>query len=192
MRFARRTFVVALFTICCVASPLWSADKEVAKQPAVGDKAADFELSTVDGKEKIKLAEQLKKGPVVLLVLRGFPGYQCPVCEKQVGNYLPRAKAFGAEKATVVMVYPGPAEGLKQHAEDFVRGKTLPENFYLVLDPDYKFTNSYRLRWDAKDETAYPSTIVIGSDSKIRLAKISMSHGGRSKPDEVLKVLQAK
>jgi peroxiredoxin len=122
------------------------------------------------------------EGSVVLLVLRGYPGYQCPVCTAQIGKFMNRAKAFAAAKATVVMVYPGPADGLKSHAEDFVRGKTLPENFHLLLDPDYKFTNSYQLRWDAKNETAYPSTFVIGQDGKVLFAKISKTHGGRSSP----------
>ncbi|MGE3314328.1 MAG: peroxiredoxin family protein [Planctomycetaceae bacterium] len=168
-----------------------AAEPDEPKRPAVGDAAADFELATVDGKEKIKLTEQLKKGPVVLLVLRGFPGYQCPLCTAQIGKFLNRSKAFAKANATVVMIYPGPADGLKSHAEDFVRGKTLPDNFLLLLDPDYKFTNSYHLRWDAKNETAYPSTFVIGQDGKIRFAKISMKHGGRSSPDEVLKAIPA-
>lgn len=195
MRCLRFPFVILFCTVlafCGTGTSLTGADKVESMRPAVGDKAADFELATVDGKEMVRLTQQVKKGPVVLLVLRGFPGYQCPVCNAQVGKFLNRAKAFAAEKATVVMVYPGPAEGLKAHAEDFVRGKTLPENFYLLLDPDYKFTNNWKLRWDAKDETAYPSTFVIDREAIIRFAKISMTHGGRSNPEDVLKAVAAK
>ena len=87
------------------------------------------------------------------------------------------------------MVYPGPAEDLKKHAEDFVRGKQLPDNFYLVLDADYQFTKTYQLRWDAKNETAYPATFVIDRGRKVQFAKISKSHGGRASVNEVLQAL---
>jgi peroxiredoxin Q/BCP len=157
------------------------------KPPRMGDIASDFTLSTVDG-EKAQLSRLRKEGPVVLMVLRGFPGYQCPVCNTQVGQLLASAKKLKELKANVVLVYPGSADGLKQHAEEFIRGKTLPDNFYLVLDPDFAFTNSYHLRWEAKSETAYPSTFVIDSDGKIQFAKISMTHGGRASAEEVLKV----
>ncbi len=187
-----RLRVAVAVVLGLMSSTVRAADEAEPKRPAVGENAPDFELASVDGKEQIKLTAQLKEGPVVLLVLRGYPGYQCPVCTAQIGKFLNRAKAFAAEKATVILVYPGPADGLKSHAEDFVRGKTLPANFHLLLDPDYKFTNSYRLRWDAKNETAYPSTFVIGQDGKIRFAKISKTHGGRSSPDDVLKAIQAK
>ena len=91
----------------------------------------------------------------------------------------------------VLLVYPGPAEGLKQHAADFVPGKTLPQNFRLLLDPDYQFTNQWGLRWSAPNETAYPSTFVLDKRGKIRFAKISQSHGGRATSQEILQALSA-
>jgi peroxiredoxin len=159
--------------------------------PAVGDIASDFSLEAVDG-EKTSLSPLLKKGPVVLIVLRGFPGYQCPVCNAQVGQFLASAKKLQARDANVILVYPGPAPGLKQHAQEFIRGKTLPENFYILLDPDFELTNAYHLRWEAKNETAYPSTFVINADGRIQFAKVSMTHGNRASVDEVLKVIPAK
>lgn len=166
-----------------------AADK--APLPAIGENAEDFELKTLDG-ETVKLSKLVTDGPVVLIVLRGYPGYQCPACTAQMGQFLSNAKKFEALKTRVVMVYPGPANDLKKRAEDFVRGKTLPDNFSLALDPDYEFTKAYRLRWEAKNETAYPSTFVIDRERKITFAKISMSHGGRASADEVLKALSGK
>lgn len=167
-----------------------AADKDKPIWPAVGDTAADFELKTLAA-ESVKLTKLVADGPVVLIVLRGYPGYQCPVCNAQAGQFLSNAKKFAAANARVVMVYPGPADGLKKHASEFVRGKTWPDNFYLALDPDYAFTKTYRLRWEAKHETAYPATFVIDRERQIRFAKISMSHGGRASAEEVLKVLQS-
>lgn len=47
------------------------------------------------------------KGPVVLVVLRGFPGYQCSFCNCQVEEFTSHASEFAG--ASVLMVYPGPA-----------------------------------------------------------------------------------
>ena len=156
--------------------------------PAVGDRASDFSLDALDG-TKVKLSDLTRQGPVVLLVLRGWPGYQCPICTKQVGDFLSRQKDLESANARVLMVYPGPADQLNDHAAEFIRGKTLPERFYFVIDPDYTFTNAYGLRWDAPKETAYPSTFVIDKDNVVRFANTSKTHGGRSSAAEVLKVL---
>lgn len=159
--------------------------------PQVGDKAADFELDSVTG-AKVELSKVAAQGPVVLIVLRGFPGYQCPVCNQQVGQYLAQAEKLKAAGAQVLLVYPGPADGLAKKAQEFINDKTIPAHFQLLVDPDYAFTNAYHLRWDAAGETAYPSTFVIQKDLKVVFSKVSQEHGGRSKPEEVLKVLSKK
>jgi peroxiredoxin len=159
-----------------------------AATPKVGDTAPDFELETLDG-ARLKLSALSQQGPVVLVVLRGYPGYQCPVCTAQVGDLLGKSRQFQAARSRVVLVYPGPSEELKNRAAEFVRGKSLPENFDLVLDPDFAFTASYGLRWDAPNETAYPSTFVLDENRVVRFAKISRSHGGRAKASEVIDAL---
>jgi peroxiredoxin Q/BCP len=158
--------------------------------PKVGDKATDFELATVSG-EKVQLSKVASQGTVVLIVLRGYPGYQCPLCNKQVKQYLEKADQFKTAGAQVLLVYPGASEKLSERAQEFIKDKTIPSNFQMLVDPDYRFTNAYHLRWDADGETAYPSTFVIGKDLSITYAKVSQEHGGRSKPDEVLKTLTA-
>ena len=127
-----------------------------------------------------------------MVVLRGYPGYQCPLCTKQFGEYLAKAKEFQAAGATVVFVYPGSADSLKAHAGDFVRGKTVPAGIHVLLDPDYTFTNAYGLRWAAKNETAYPSTFVVGKDGKLVFATVSTTHGGRVSAADALKAIPAK
>ena len=162
---------------------------DTGQPPAIGEQAPDFNLLTLAG-EKVHLGELLKSGPVVLVVLRGYPGYQCPACTAQAGDYLARGKQFAAVKANVVLVYPGPAKGLADHARDFVRGKTLPENCFLVTDPDYALTTSYGLRWERSGETAYPATLVINAAGKVLWSKVSRSHGDRTKAAAVLEVLR--
>ncbi|MEO7717349.1 MAG: peroxiredoxin family protein [Capsulimonas sp.] len=159
-----------------------------AEPPKAGERAQDFQLAALNG-GTVKLSSFLKKGPVVLVILRGYPGYQCPICNMQVGALIGSADKIIDKKAQVILVYPGPADGLKQHANEFVTGKNLPANFTLALDPDYSMIQKYDLRWDAPNETSYPSTFVIDKKANIAFAKVSHDHGNRATPDEILTAL---
>ena len=91
MKFAL-SFLSALFlTFACAAA-------EPAK---VGDTAPDFTLNTLDGKA-VKLSAENAREPVVLVMLRGWPGYQCPLCTRQVHDFVANADSF-AGKARVMM-----------------------------------------------------------------------------------------
>ena len=162
-----------------------------AERPGVGDKAPDFSLPSLAG-ESVRLSEITEKGPVALVVLRGYPGYQCPICNRQVQEFLRSARGFSEARAQVLLVYPGPDEDLVSRAREFASDKQFPQNFRLLLDPGYTFTNLYGLRWDAPRETAYPSTFLIDRDGAIFFAKISDSHGGRTTAAEVLDALKQK
>jgi len=132
-----------------------------AAPPLVGQKAPDFALSTPEGKS-VRLSEAVSKSPVVLVVLRGYPGYQCPYCNRQVQDFIQKAQGFADAD------------------------KKLPANFDLVLDPGYEFTNLYGLRWDAAQETAYPSTFLIDRQGVVFFSKIVKEHGGRTTATEIL------
>jgi peroxiredoxin len=182
---------VLLGTLFAVNGHLAAADsksKKDAAPPKVGETAKDFLLKALGGKA-VKLTELTEKGNVVLVVLRGYPGYQCPICTKQVGRFIQRAQDFADAGVQVVFVYPGPNEKLEQRAAEFVKNKALPDNFHFLLDPDYAFTTSYGLRWDAPRETAYPSTFIIDSDRKVLFATVSKKHGGRVSAKKVLRAL---
>jgi peroxiredoxin len=159
-----------------------------AAPPNVGEKAPDFTLSTPEGKS-VQLSEVISKGPVVLVVLRGYPGYQCPYCNRQVQDFIQKSQAFTDAGTHVVMVYPGPPQDLGAKANELLADKKLPDNFDLVLDPGYEFTTLYGLRWDAPLETAYPSTFLIDRQGVIFFSKIVKEHGGRTTAAEILDAL---
>jgi thioredoxin-dependent peroxiredoxin len=171
------------------ADPISTAESpKPSAPPAIGKKAPDFALESVRG-VTVKLSKLVEKNPVVLVVLRGYPGYQCPICSRQVGELLQQQDTIAEHGAHVVLVYPGPGGQLKERAEEFIADRTIPKHFHLVIDPDYTFTEAYGLRWDAPRETAYPSTFVIDRQGIVRFASVSKTHGGRVGAKEVLKAL---
>jgi len=171
-------FVTAAFYAVAASTP-----------PAVGDTAPNFRLNTLEDKP-VELKQLTAKQPVVLVVLRGWPGYQCPVCTRQVQDFIRKRDDFAARGVQVLMVYPGPANKLKEHAQEFVQDKQWPAEYLFVMDPDYSFTKAYGLRWDAARETAYPSTFIIDRENKVRFAKVSKEHGGRITSAAALEALK--
>ncbi|QGY44595.1 redoxin domain-containing protein [Maribellus comscasis] len=175
-----------LFTILLISINTYAQPQA---KVSVGDEAISFSLQTID-KEEIHLKNLYQEGPVVLVVLRGWPGYQCPVCTRQVGALVEDDYKFQDLGATVLMIYPGPSEQLQEHAEEFSEDFRFPQNFIFTLDPDYSVINKYGLRWNAPKETAYPSTFVINKSGEIVFAKVSQSHGGRAENEEIFAALE--
>ncbi len=181
--FDMKTIITTLLVL--ISFVAFSQGNEYTK---TGSKAQDFKLTTIDG-NKIQLSELYKKQPVILVVLRGWPGYQCPICTRQVGSLVADKEKFKNSNATILMVYPGPSEDLQAHAKEFSEDFNFPENFYFTIDPDYSMINKYDLRWDEPRETAYPSTFVINKEGTIIYSKISTSHAGRATNEDILAVL---
>lgn len=157
-----------------------------AATPNVGERAPEFTLATPDGAH-VDLQAVEKTGKTVLVVLRGFPGYQCPYCTRQAQDFISHADDFKKAGAQVLMVYPGPPADLAGHAKDFLtKQQKLPDNVRLVIDPDYSVTNQYGLRWDAAHETAYPSTFILDRTGVVRFRKISKEHADRLSASDAL------
>lgn len=179
---ACRAFLLSVLTLGAIAVPL-SAQSE---PPALGAKAPDFTLSTPEG-APVALSGLLAKGRVVLIVLRGYPGYQCPYCQRQAHDFEAAAGKFADRNTELLLVYPGPSGDLAAHAQEFLsHSQQLPPNFHLVIDPDYTFTNLYGLRWNAEAETAYPSTFLLDRNGTVLHRKISREHGDRTTAADVL------
>jgi peroxiredoxin len=177
-----------VLSVALLYGSLWAS----AEIPNVGQPAPAFSLSTPDG-QSISLSTFTRKGTVVLIVLRGYPGYQCPYCTKQVHDFVENADKFRAMGAEVLLVYPGPSADLDQRArEALAKQNPLPGNVHLVTDPDYKFTNQYGLRWDAPQETAYPATFLIDGNDVVFYRKVSQGHGDRTTALEILTRLQSR
>lgn len=151
----------------------------------VGDMAPSVEVTDLEG-QTFTLGDTFDAGRTVLVVLRGYPGYQCGICSRQASGYLGAAGKFAAAGLNVVMIYPGPAGDLDTRAEEFLDGRTLPSGVTMLIDPDYTLVDAYGLRWDAPNETAYPSTFVISKGGKVEWARISKTHGGRADAKSVL------
>jgi peroxiredoxin len=173
-------------------SVLFSGARLFGESPAVGAIAPDFKLKTPEGTD-VQLSKWSQGQIPIVIMLRGFPGYQCPYCQKQVHDFVSHAPAFAAKGAAVLLVYPGATSGLGDHAKEFLSTQDpLPANMILVMDPDFQVTNLYGVRWDAPNETAYPSIFILDKSRRILFERISHSHGDRISAQETLNHLSLK
>ena len=191
--------VASALCVCLICGGLLApgavSAADSGKPLAVGEKAPDFELPLQGQDSYLTLSKLIADGPVVVVVLRGYPGYQCPICSRQVGGLVNRAKtlsrALGEQPNRVVLVYPGEDsnESLDRRAKEFVGSRKLPEPLVMVCDPGMEMITSWGLRWDAPRETAYPSAYVIGASGRVKWAKVSNSHSDRATVEEILKAI---
>lgn len=165
-----------------------AASIAIAAVPDNGERPPDFKLSTPEGKV-VQLSEGMVKGPVVLVVLRGYPGYQSPYCNRQLQDFITNAPTFADIGAHIILVYPGTPQDLRGKVDEFTTGKKLPADFDLVLDPGCDFTNAYDLRWNAPNETAYRSTFLINWEGAVFFSEMVKEHNGRTTATEVIEAM---
>ncbi len=157
---------------------------------AVGEKVRDFELPIVGGDGYLSLSDEVKEGRVVVVVLRGYPGYQCGICNRQVGSMVNRARALARAAHRVILIYPGEGDSLQRRAEEFMGARRLPDPLVMVRDEGMQVITEWGLRWNKHHETAYPATYVIDPDGRVQWVKVSESHAGRSNVEEILKAVR--
>lgn len=166
---------IVFLAVCLVASAL-SAKEGPDSKLEVGDRIIDFELPVVGSEEYLTLSDECKQGTVVVIVLRGYPGYQCPFCSRQIGALSNRAQALAKEAHRVILVYPGKAETIEKNSERFLGSRKLPEPLVLVRDKGMEMVTEWGLRWNARNETAYPATYVFDRNARLRWHQVSKSH----------------
>jgi thioredoxin-dependent peroxiredoxin len=104
---------------------------EMARTPAVGEQAPDFELDGTDG--RFRLSEH--RGERVVLLF--YPGDNTMVCTKQFCSYRDRADDFAALDATVVGIS---SQDLDSHTGFAAKhGLTVP----LLADVDHAVARAY-------------------------------------------------
>lgn len=103
----------------------------MAKHPAVGDNAPDFELEGTSG--TFKLSDHL--GERVMLLF--YPGDETTVCTKQFCSYRDNAEAFGALGVTAVGLSGKGVDSKKSFAEHH------DLNVPLLADPDFEVAKAY-------------------------------------------------
>lgn len=113
---------------------------------------------------------------VLLVFTRGFSGMLCPYCTTQTSRLIANYDKFTSRNTEVLLVYPGTSTQLPAFQEASIResGRTVFP-FPVLLDEDLAAVN----RLDIAASLAQPSTFLIDTEGKIRLAYVGTSAADR-------------
>src|ERR1700741_1066701 len=150
---------------------------------AVGAKAPDFTLKTLDGKP-FSLGEELGRGPVVLVFFK----VSCPTCQYALPFYERLHKAYRIKGISLVGVSQNDAKDTTAFMKEF--GITFP----VLLDDthSYPVSNAYGL-------TNVPTIFWIAQDGEIEVSSVGwlksdfeeikrkMAEAGKSAPAVLFK-----
>ncbi len=173
---------------------------EGAKQ--MGDKAPDFTLKNAMGKS-ITLADELKKGPVVLTWYRGGWCPYCNIAMAAMQKELPAIKMAGASLIALTPELPDKTlttkekNGLKFEVLTDLNhqvARTYGLLFKLTPEVEKHYENFFNLEnFNGKDATKntlpLAATYIIGHDQKILWAFLHHDYRMRAEPKDIVKFL---
>ena len=171
----------------------------------VGDKAPEFTLKNALGKE-VSLADELKKGPVVLTWYRGGWCPYCNIAMAAMQEKLPEFKAAGASLIALTPELPDKAlttiekNKLEFHVLTDLNHEVAAD-FGLVFKLTPEVEKRYRQFFDLKefngaeagtDRLPLAATYVIGQDGTIKWAHLDADYRARAEPADIVAFLQNK
>jgi peroxiredoxin len=151
--------------------------------------AGALEITLTDSKgQPIDLKKYRGQKNIVLVVMRGYPGYVCPNCSAQTSRLIRHYSEITARDAEVLVVFPGPSE----HLKDFVsvsqnQAANAEVPFPVLLDE--KFTLVDRL--GIRGNLAKPSTYILDKQGDVRFAFVGATSADRPSVKALLQQLDA-
>jgi len=121
----------------------------------------------------LDLAEFRGKKPVLLIILRGYATRVCVYCFEQMIAYKrSRLLEDWRSRVEILVVYPGPREGLTAFRRQFEKEPdyALPD-FPVLYDPNLALTVALGIT----DEQAIPTTLILDTQGKVRFSYVGES-----------------
>lgn len=173
-----------------------------AKGLLVGDKVEEFSAVDVYG-QPYSLQVALRKGPVVLLFIRG---QWCPVCNRHLSGVQDSLPKIYEKGASVVVVSPEKSEFLMRTVEKtgaeftilYDEGYTISDAFDVTFLPDSLTRIMYNTLLGAKLKESHsddserlpiPATFIIGQDGVIRWRHFDPDYKRRASVTDIVRNL---
>ena len=191
--------IIGILLICFLSATSISAQTiDEVKGLSVGTKAPDFEGKDQNGKQ-IKLSEQLKNGPVVLMFYRG---QWCPYCNRILKKMEDSLAMIKNKGALVITVSPETEDAIKQtiaktnatYSLMNDAGLKIMKGYDVAYKVDDKIVEKYKgygIDFNKSNGTngAYlpvPATYIIGTDGMIKYVYFNRDYKERASVKEIL------
>lgn len=136
----------------------------------------------------VDLRQYRGKQSVVLVVMRGYPGFICPNCSAQTSRLVSNRGEFEKRNAQILVLFPGPTD----HLGEFVAKARPPGGppelpFPVLLDPQFELVDRLGIRGDL----AKPSTYILDANGQVRFAYVGATTADRPSVRAMLQQLDA-
>ncbi|MGL4956447.1 MAG: redoxin domain-containing protein [Bacteroidales bacterium] len=167
----------------------------------VGDKAKMFSLKNAKG-ETVKLADLLKKGPVVLTWYRGGWCPYCNIALRDLRARLPEIEALGATLVAMSPELPDSSLSTKEKNDlDFEvlsdLNNAVAREYGIVFKLDAETEQRYEDRFklsthngSKSGELPIPATYIINQQGEIKYAYVNKDYQRRVEPSMIIDKLQ--
>ena len=168
--------------------------KDVESNSETGGRLPERDVQLIGASgETVSLSDYRGK-PLVLIFMRGFPGFICPYCTTQTAQLAARYGELTAAGAEVAIVYPT-KEDDREKVREFVAAcnEILEEEgeaglpFPVLLDPGTKVVRRYNIEGDLSK----PSTYVLDAQGVVHYAYVGRTSDDRPSVDRILKEVQS-
>jgi peroxiredoxin len=160
---------------------------DVATNTKVAATDLDLVLKAPDGKS-VDLKQYRGKKNLVLVIMRGYPGFVCPNCSAQTSRLVSNYEEFVKRNTEIVVVYPGPAEHLQEYINvSRAQAGNLPVPFPILLDEKFAAVDRLGIRGDL----AKPSTYILDKEGQVRFAYVGATTADRPSLKAILQQLDA-
>ena len=183
-----RTRILILVAVAVLAGCRRSEEPVRTSHPQVGQPFPYTRFLNGSG-QVVDVGTWTGKKNVLLVFMRGFPGYVCPKCTRHTAQLIERHDEFTTRNTQVLLVYPGPTESIPQFVKavrelltSTVTGELpLP----ILLDVDLAAVKAVGIQGDL----AWPASFIIGVDGLIKYGYIGKSYLDRPTVDEILQAV---
>lgn len=180
----------------------YDIEKGMPEGLKAGMQAPDFQLNDPSG-TMVRLSEELKTQPVVLIFYRG---QWCPVCSRYLTGFQENLPKITAKGAKVIAITPETNENIAKTVKNTGINFTVLNDVNMSVINDYKglfsVTDGYqdRIRTKNNNDIAFnngkteaqlpvPATYVIGQDGVIKFAQFDLDQRNRASADDIIKHL---
>jgi peroxiredoxin len=139
-------------------------------------------LSSTGG--ALNLEDMCKKGPVLVVILRGFSGQVCLYCAAQTTAISEAIQRFEKNNIQVVIVYPGPVDAVPSFLKAVRSLANDPPQMPIALDVSLLAVRALGI----EDNLAKPTAIMIDTKGIIRYAYVGKTIADRPSVDDLITV----